>query len=98
MTASGDLGRSQAGLSLGLEGGYGPAPERQPRRQAVAITAFIVIAVVGLYLVKWHPYWLKAHKAAGSHKLGTSILSGTSAASPSGWHAALSFSYHYMLS
>jgi uncharacterized membrane protein YraQ (UPF0718 family) len=98
MTASGDLERHQAGLGLGLERRDGPAPERQPRGQAAAIIAFIVIAVAGLYLVKWHPYWLKAHKAASSHKLGTSILSGSSAASPSGWHAALSFSYHYMVS
>lgn len=35
---------------------------------------FLLVAVVGLYYVKWSPYYLKAFVAADSHTIGNSIL------------------------
>ena len=40
------------------------------------------IAAVGLFVVKWQPYYLRAFAAAANHSIGTSILTGTSAAPP----------------
>ncbi|MBO0806725.1 MAG: permease [Actinobacteria bacterium] len=66
--------------------------------QAVGLAVFLVIAVGGIYLVKWQPYYLKGESVAVNHDLGKSILSGTSAASPRGWHAALDYATSYGLS
>lgn len=35
---------------------------------------FILVAVVGLYYVKWSPYYLKSFLAADKHSIGASIL------------------------
>lgn len=35
---------------------------------------FLLVACIGLYYVKWSPYYLKAFVAADSHSIGTSIL------------------------
>ncbi|SFX13941.1 permease [Pseudomonas sp. NFACC36] len=35
---------------------------------------FLLVACVGLYYVKWSPYYLKAFVAADSHNIGNSIL------------------------
>jgi len=35
---------------------------------------FVLIACVGLYYVKWSPYYLKAFVAADSHSIGASII------------------------
>ena len=42
----------------------------------------LIIAVVGLYIVKWNPYVHKALKAAAAHNLGASIITGKAAAPP----------------
>ena len=39
---------------------------------------FLVIAIAGLLIVKWVPYWNKAHVAAATHAIGNSIISGKS--------------------
>ncbi|HZD66685.1 MAG TPA: permease [Acidimicrobiales bacterium] len=64
---------------------------------AAAVTVFIIVAVVGTYLVKWHPYWHKAFTAASTHSLGASAVSGHGGAAPGGWHAALSYARYYAL-
>ncbi len=72
------------------------APRRRlGRRDWAALAAFALVAGGGTYYAKWHPYWLKGFKVAGDHTLGGSIVSGRSAAAPSGWHAALSFAAAY---
>ncbi len=60
------------------------------------IIAFIVIAVVGLFYVKWFPYYGKAMHAAASHSIGGSILTadGGMTASPS-WQAAWGYALSY---
>ncbi|GAC1550054.1 MAG: permease [Collimonas sp.] len=35
---------------------------------------FVLVAVVGLYYVKWSPYYLKSFMAADKHSIGASIL------------------------
>jgi len=46
------------------------------------IVCFIALAIVGLFYVKWSPYYAAAHVAAEDHTLGTSIVSGNLPASP----------------
>ena len=50
-----------------------------PQRRRIAIgglVAFFVIGAAGLYWAKWDPYFHKTLTVAGTHKLGTSILTG----------------------
>ncbi len=46
------------------------------------IGILLVIAVVGLFVVKWQPYYLRTFAAAANHTLGSSIVTGTAAAPP----------------
>jgi len=74
-----------------------PVAERPNTRAWILGTLlFIAMAIVGLYIVKWSPYWGKAHIAAATHSIGPSIVSGTSAAPPAaGWSAALQYAIAY---
>jgi uncharacterized protein len=55
-----------------------------------------LIAIGGLFYVKWLPYYHKALVASASHSIGRSILMGTSAqAPPPSWKAALDYSLAY---
>lgn len=55
-----------------------------PRRTRVLLGAMtvLVIAVVGLAVVKWVPYYHKATQAAAHHSIGPSILMGSAARPP----------------
>jgi uncharacterized membrane protein YraQ (UPF0718 family) len=48
----------------------------------LGILLFLVVAVAGIFYVKWDPYFAKALHAAAAHTLGPSIVTGTSAAAP----------------
>lgn len=51
-----------------------------------------IVAVVGLYIVKWNPYYHRAFTAAANHSIGKSIISGKSAAPPAAsFNAALDY-------
>jgi hypothetical protein len=39
------------------------------RRLLLGVIVLVAVAVVGLYVVKWNPYYLKALDAASSHSL-----------------------------
>ena len=57
---------------------------------------FLAIAIVGLFYVKWFPYYNKAFLAAAYHSIGNSILMGTAAAPPTpSWDAALNYALAY---
>ncbi|EKS66471.1 MULTISPECIES: permease [Caballeronia] len=57
---------------------------------------FLLIAVVGLFYVKWFPYYNRAFVAASQHSIGKSILMGTSASAPEpSWQAALDYAIAY---
>ena len=64
--------------------------------QAWGIAAFTLIAVGGLYYVKWQPYYHKAFIAAAKHSIGSSIVIGRAAAPPpASWHAAWEYGLAY---
>ena len=55
-----------------------------------------VIAVAGLYYVKWSPHYARAFTAAANHAIGKSILMGTEAQAPApSWDAALAYAIAY---
>jgi uncharacterized protein len=57
---------------------------------------FLLIAVIGLYIVKWNPYYAKAFKAASMHSIGSSIVTGKSQAAPiPSWAAAWAYTVAY---
>lgn len=58
----------------------------------------LLMAVIGLFFVKWSPYYAKAFSAAAHHTIGNSIVSGKSATPPAaGWAAARAFAQVYYL-
>ncbi len=63
---------------------------------AAGMAILAVIALGGLFYVKWLPYYHKALVASASHSIGRSILMGTAAqAPPPSWQAALDYSLAY---
>lgn len=54
----------------------------------IGALAFVALAVAGLFVVKWFPYWHKAHVAAATHAIGSSIVSGKGIAPPAAGLAA----------
>lgn len=74
---------------------------RQPdRRQeyALGFGMLILIAVVGLFIVKWNPYFQRAFVAASQHSLGASIVSGKEVAPPApSFTSALTYGKAYFL-
>lgn len=66
------------------------------RRLAAGAAVFLLISVVGLFFVKWWPYWHKSFVAAAAHNIGSSIVSGKSAAPQAvGLQAAWLYSLAY---
>lgn len=55
---------------------------------------FFLVVIVGLWYVKWQPYYGKAFTAAETHSIGKSIL-GEANANP--WQAALDYAMVYFL-
>ena len=55
---------------------------------------FLVVVVIGLWYVKWQPYYGKAFTAAETHSIGKSILAN---AADSPWRAALDYAMIYFL-
>lgn len=57
---------------------------------------FLVLAVVGLFYVKWLPYWDRAFVAASSRSIGQSILMGKATHAPAAsWAAAQAYALAY---
>lgn len=70
--------------------------ERTDSALILGTLAFIALAVAGLFIVKWFPYWHKAHVAATTHAIGSSIVSGKGIAPPAvGLEAAWRYSVAY---
>ena len=64
--------------------------------QALGYITFFLIAVVGLFYVKWSPYYHRAFIAASNHAIGQSILMGTAASPPpASIESALSYAFAY---
>jgi hypothetical protein len=61
------------------------------------IAFFFALAIFGLFLVKWSPYYAKGFHAAQDHTIGASIVSGKLPASPDvSFRAGLDYSIAYM--
>lgn len=73
--------------------------ETDRRRERVrGVGLLVVIAVVGLIIVKWEPYYLRAFTTATTHALGASIISGAEATPPAAsLQAAWDYAYAYFL-
>src|SRR3984885_763453 len=57
---------------------------------------FLLIAVTGLFYVKWFPYYNRAFVAAGQHSIRSFILVGGAAAPPAAsWDAAFNYALAY---
>ncbi|QNK00702.1 permease [Dyella telluris] len=57
---------------------------------------FFLLAVAGLFYVKWYPYYGRAFVAAEHHAIGHSILMGDAASAPApSWQAALDYALAY---
>ena len=71
--------------------------ERVDRSRLIAGTAiFLVTLAAGLLYVKWLPYYAKSFIALSHHTIGTSIVSGKTAAPPAvGLAAAWSYAITY---
>jgi uncharacterized membrane protein YraQ (UPF0718 family) len=62
------------------------------------VTLFITLSAVGLYYVKWDPYYHKAISAAAKHSIGDSIVAPDSATPPPpSWKAAAAYAWAYFL-
>jgi uncharacterized protein len=65
-------------------------------RRQYSAAVFFAILVAGLYLVKWHPYYLRSFVAASQHSIGSSIITGgASAVPPPSWDAAWGYAVAY---
>ncbi|MEX3934715.1 permease [Paraburkholderia phymatum] len=57
---------------------------------------FVLLAIAGLFYVKWFPYYNRAFTAASTHSIGASILMGSATSPPApSWHAALGYALAY---
>lgn len=65
-------------------------------RHLIGPAILLLIAVCGLFYVKWFPYYNRAFVAASRHSIGSSILMGAAAAPPTpSWNAALGYAIAY---
>lgn len=56
----------------------------------------LLLAVAGLFYVKWYPYYGRAFVAADQHSIGHSILMGDDASAPApSWSAAIDYALAY---
>ncbi len=75
-----------------------PAASGRRLEYLAGLGLFVLIAVVGLYIVKWSPYWGRAFTVAGSHTLGNPIIYGAEAAPPAAsLAAAFDYAQRYFL-
>lgn len=76
-----------------------PHSSTRPSPQALwGVAIFVLIAVAGLFYVKWAPYYGRAFVAADTHSIGRSILTGAGAEPPApSLQAALDYAWAYGL-
>ncbi len=73
-----------------------PGGQKSVRNYVPYVILFAVVFVVGVWYVKWNPYYHKAFLAAGKHSIGASFVSGTAAAPPPpSWAAAWGYTVNY---
>lgn len=71
-------------------------PAAMQTSRTARFMVFVLLAVAGLFYVKWHPYYGRAFTAAAQHSIGHSILMGDAASAPApSWSAALGYALAY---
>jgi uncharacterized protein len=81
-------------MSQLFAGGFMPVASQAAR--TVRWSVFVLLAVAGLFYVKWYPYYGRAFVAASQHSIGHSILMGDQASAPApSWSAALGYALAY---
>jgi uncharacterized membrane protein YraQ (UPF0718 family) len=71
-------------------------PAALQKARHVRWSIFVLLAVAGLFYVKWYPYYGRAFVAASQHSIGHSILMGDQASAPApSWNAALGYALAY---
>ena len=72
------------------------APEIRRSNLTFQVAIFAIVAVAGLFYVKWFPYYNRAFVAASKHAIGKSILMGDAAHAPApSWDAAVAYALAY---
>ena len=72
------------------------AARPRPSDATLKWAVFLTLVVVGLFYVKWFPYFNRAFVAADQHSIGNSILMGTASAPPApSWDAAIGYAWAY---
>lgn len=72
------------------------ATQQQANSVLLRWVVFLTIAIVGLFYVKWFPYYNRAFTAAANHSIGNSILMGAATAPPApSWDAAFGYAWAY---
>jgi hypothetical protein len=73
-------------------------PHASGRRLIWGAAFVLIIAIAGLFYIKWSPYYAKTFVAAAHHSIGSSIVSGKVATPPPAtWSSALSYAKAYYL-
>ena len=67
------------------------------RGYLLGMAAFALVAIGGLYYVKWGPYYSRAFVAAAKHSIGESILSRAAVPPPPSVQAAWDYTVAYTL-
>ncbi|GAB2786178.1 permease [Dyella kyungheensis] len=71
-------------------------PAASQTSRTARFLVFVLLAVAGLFYVKWHPYYGRAFTAAAQHSIGHSILMGDASSAPApSWSAALGYALAY---
>jgi uncharacterized protein len=71
-------------------------PSRPQSRRSYTWLIFLLVAVAGLFYVKWFPYYHRAFTAETTHSIGKSILMGRAASPPApSLTAALDYAWAY---
>lgn len=86
---------------MGEDGSVATAPATANRRLEYVrgFGLLLVIAIGGLYIVKWNPYFHRALNAVSTHSVGSSIVFGkTLAAPPASLAAAIGYAQAYFKS
>lgn len=70
--------------------------QKQNRNYLPYVLLFAIIFIIGVWYVKWNPYYHKAFIAASKHSIGNSIVSGKAATPPApSWTAAWNYTVTY---
>lgn len=73
-----------------------PTTTLTPKTFILFPALFLLVAVIGLFIVKWSPYYDRVFVAAANHSIGASIITGKAASAPMpSWDTALSYATAY---